>query len=150
MKTIKSDIDYKTLEKKINKAIKMQKTDLRVGFFSNARYPQGEYVASVAYWHNYGKGHNPARPFFTNAITKNKNKWFSVLKNDLSKQNKQINLKSTFETLGNIMVGDIKKSITELKTPPLSPITIARKKSSNPLIDTGLLRSSVTYKVGSF
>lgn len=145
---IKHDISYKKLEAKVKKAIKQQKVNLQVGFFSNSKYPSGEYVASVAYWHNYGKGHNPARPFFNNSISKNKNKWFNILKNEFMKQEPKIDMKKAFEILGNVMVADIKRSITELKTPPLKPITIARKKSSQPLIDTGHLRNSVTYKVG--
>lgn len=31
--------------------------------------------------------------------------------------------------------------------PPLKPETVARKKSSKPLVDTGQLRSSITWKV---
>lgn len=143
------DISYKKIEAKVKKAIKEQKADLKVGFFSNAKYQNGIFVASVAYWHNYGKGNNPPRPFFNKAISKNRNKWFSILKNEFTKQDSKIELKKAFNVLGNVMVGDIKKSITELKTPPLHPLTIARKKSSNPLIDTGHLRNSVTYKVGS-
>ena len=43
--------------------------------------------------------------------------------------------------------GDIVESITQLDTPPNTPKTIARKGSSNPLIDTGFLRANVTFKV---
>ena len=41
----------------------------------------------------------------------------------------------------------IQKKITDLREPPNSPRTIAKKKSSNPLIDTGQMRQSVTHKV---
>ncbi len=52
-----------------------------------------------------------------------------------------------FTTLGEIIVGKIQKYLTDLRTPPLHPVTIARKGSSNPLIDTGRLRSSITFKI---
>ena len=52
-----------------------------------------------------------------------------------------------FNTLGEIIVGRIQEYLTDLRTPPLHPVTIARKGSSNPLIDTGRLRDSITYKV---
>ncbi|MGL4545197.1 MAG: hypothetical protein ACRCUU_06490 [Plesiomonas sp.] len=39
--------------------------------------------------------------------------------------------------------------MTELRTPPNAPSTIAQKGSDNPLIDTGALRASVTYVVQS-
>lgn len=52
-----------------------------------------------------------------------------------------------FTTLGEIIVGKIQKYLTDLKKPPLHPATIKNKGSSNPLIDTGRLRESITYKV---
>lgn len=52
-----------------------------------------------------------------------------------------------FDGLGQIMVGFIQTYLTDLDYPPNSPTTIARKGSSNPLIDTGQLRDSITYEV---
>ncbi|EGO5846005.1 hypothetical protein [Enterococcus faecalis] len=49
--------------------------------------------------------------------------------------------------LGLRMQRDIQRTIRNLSDPPNSPITTNNKKSSNPLIDTGKLRQSVTYKV---
>ena len=52
-----------------------------------------------------------------------------------------------FEQLGNLYVGQVQKRMADGIDPPLSEITIAKKGSSVPLIDTGQLRSSITYKV---
>ena len=41
----------------------------------------------------------------------------------------------------------IQKEITNLKEPPNSPYTIAKKGSSNPLIDSGDMRKSVKWKL---
>ena len=41
----------------------------------------------------------------------------------------------------------IQKEITNIKEPPNSPYTIEKKGSSNPLIDTGLMRSKVEWKL---
>ena len=49
--------------------------------------------------------------------------------------------------LGLRIQRDVQRTIRNLSDPPNSPITIHNKKSSNPLIDTGRLRQSVTYKV---
>ncbi|HAP4705140.1 TPA: hypothetical protein IUX20_000214 [Enterococcus faecalis] len=49
--------------------------------------------------------------------------------------------------VGARMQRDIQRTIRNLSYPPNSPITVNNKKSSNPLIDTGKLRQSVTYKV---
>lgn len=52
-----------------------------------------------------------------------------------------------FEQLGNLYVAQVQKRIADNIPPPLSPLTIKMKGSSVPLIDTGQLRSAITYKV---
>lgn len=59
----------------------------------------------------------------------------------------KISPKEYHELLGEYTVGQIKDYMTKLKDPPNSPVTTKNKGSSNPLIDTGRLRSSITYKV---
>lgn len=51
------------------------------------------------------------------------------------------------ETIGVVAAGAVKVYMTELKTPPNAASTIRKKGSSNPLIDTGAMRASVTSKV---
>lgn len=51
------------------------------------------------------------------------------------------------EAVGVVAVGAVKVYMTELKTPPNAASTIRKKGSSNPLIDTGAMRQSVTHKV---
>jgi len=50
-------------------------------------------------------------------------------------------------TIGEYAVSKIRRYMVDLKTPPNAPSTIKQKKSSNPLIDTGQLLSSISYKV---
>lgn len=52
-----------------------------------------------------------------------------------------------FEIIGQRAVGGIQKRIADGIAPANSPLTIALKGSSKPLIDTGQLRSSITYLV---
>lgn len=49
--------------------------------------------------------------------------------------------------VGAIAVGATQEYITNLRTPPNAPSTIEKKGSDNPLIDTGSMRASVTWKV---
>lgn len=49
--------------------------------------------------------------------------------------------------VGLKMVGDMQKRISAHIPPPNSPVTIARKGSSTPLIDTGQLRGAISYEV---
>lgn len=51
------------------------------------------------------------------------------------------------DTIGVVAVGAVKVYMTELKSPPNAASTIRKKGSSNPLIDTGAMRASVTHKV---
>lgn len=53
------------------------------------------------------------------------------------------------EQVGAIAAGSVQQYMTDLKSPANAKSTIAKKGSSNPLIDTGALRASVTYKVTS-
>lgn len=49
--------------------------------------------------------------------------------------------------LGEFVVADIKKQIARGIPPPLAASTVIRKGSSTPLIDTGILRDSITWTV---
>jgi hypothetical protein len=51
------------------------------------------------------------------------------------------------ETVGVVAAAAVKVYMTELKTPPNAASTIRQKGSSNPLIDSGAMRQSVTHKV---
>ncbi len=52
-----------------------------------------------------------------------------------------------FETLGEYASGKIKEYLVDLKSPANSALTSKVKGSSNPLVDTGHLRDSISYEV---
>ena len=47
------------------------------------------------------------------------------------------------KTIGMYLSGEVQKKIKNLRTPSNSAVTILRKGSSNPLMDTGQLRASI-------
>jgi len=49
--------------------------------------------------------------------------------------------------VGEVMADAITQKIITLRTPPNAPYTIKAKGSSNPLVDTGQLKNSITYEV---
>lgn len=57
-------------------------------------------------------------------------------------------LDETLEAVGAVAAGAVKVYMTELKSPPNAASTIRKKGSANPLIDSGAMRASVTYKAG--
>lgn len=60
---------------------------------------------------------------------------------------KGTDIKKALNQVGVIAVGKVQEYMTNLKTPANSPETVRRKGSSNPLIDTGAMRSAVAYKL---
>lgn len=124
-------------------------------------FPRGKVDGGVidrAIWNHYGTrggasgggwgGPIPARPFLLNAIRKNRRKYLAAMKTAGAKILRgEATLEQTMNKLGILAQGDIQEEITNLRTPPNSPTTIAMKGSDNPLIDTGEMRSKVTWEV---
>lgn len=137
---IATDLFKKMLDKRFNK-VKNKKVE--VGFFDTATYPDGTYVAQVALENEIGTYKVPPRPFFTQAVQKNKKKWLRLLKKSMMTSTET----DALDILGEKMRGDIVRSIIRLKEPPNAPYTIKKKKSSNPLVDTGHLNKSVDYEL---
>lgn len=129
----------------LNKKLKeLSQLKIEVGVFEGAKYPDGKSVAKVAKDNEFGTSKIPARPAFRNAIFKNRGKWNKILIEQL-KSDKDAD--KSLQTVGVFMVGDIQQEITNTTTPPNAPMTIKKKKSSHPLIDTGFLRASVASRV---
>ena len=140
--------------RKLPKAIKGPRR-VKVGF--PAGKTSGENL-NKAVWNEFGTrggasgggwgGPIPERPFMRNMARNNKAKYAKILKGEA----REILLGTT--SLGKVMrqlgiVGqqDVRAEIDALMSPANSPVTIARKGSSKPLIDTGRMRRAVTYKV---
>lgn len=92
----------------------------------------------------------PERSFIRSGYDLNKNK---VMDKGEYLLNQVLNLElpvdTFFNVIGEYIVGLIQDHLTSIKDPPNHPVTIANKRSSNPLIDSGRLRDSITYKVVS-
>ena len=117
---------------------------LNVGFFDSAKYPSGEGVPSVAFWQEFGTLKIPKRPFMRNAIAKYKGRWIAAFK---ASAQGDAPAETILGRVGEVMRGDVVKSIGDTTEPPNAPATIAQKGSSHPLIDTGFLRQSVSFEI---
>ena len=58
-----------------------------------------------------------------------------------------IDIETALDSLGIELQGIIRQFMTDLKDPKNHPFTVEQKKSSNPLIDTGQLRTAIDYEV---
>ena len=124
---------------------------VQVGFFSTAKYPDGTQVASVAAWQEFGtelrgREHIPERPFFRQAIKGAEEPILEVMKASIDPKTMVLDSK-TAGLVGETMKGRVQESIVKLDDPPNALSTIDAKGSSNPLVDTGVLRNSVTWAV---
>lgn len=118
---------------------------LRVGFLEGSTYPDGTPVPLVAAINEYGKAGQPPRPFFRTMIAKRAPKWPEQLGKIAAAAD--FDMSTTLERMGQLMAGQLQKSIRDFTDPALSPVTIARKGFSKPLIDTGHMLNSVSYEV---
>lgn len=90
----------------------------------------------------------PERSFMRGGYEDSKSKFISNGNKLLTKViNLELPVQAFYDALGEYIVGRIQKYMTSLKNPPNHPATVNQKGSTNPLIDTGRLRESITYKV---
>ncbi|KOY81571.1 hypothetical protein I6G82_08365 [Lysinibacillus macroides] len=136
----------------INELKKLKKYEIHVGIFGS---DDAEY-AMIASVHEFGitiqkeKGSIviPERSFLRSTFDEKQNEWFKFVEKQMAHVlNRRIGAKTLCERLGAKMVADVQEKLTDLDTPPNAPATIAKKGSSNPLIDSGGLRQRITYKV---
>ncbi len=124
-----------------------EKAVLRVGFLEKAKYPDGTSVGLVAMVQDFGAPSRgiPPRPFFRNMIRKNEASWPKAIAKTLTMT--QYDIPKTLKLVGEGIAGQLRQSIIDTNSPPLSPITVQRKGHSKPLVDTGHMLQSVDYEV---
>jgi len=134
---------------KILKNIKdLDGSSVDIGIFGNGG-SASENLAERAAVHEFGthSGKIPSRPFMRNAFDQNKKNLRKFIEKQYDRmiagnQNASMVRKRT----GEWFTGKVKEEITTGRFRPLSLLTITRKGSSKPLIDTGEMRASTKYK----
>ena len=124
-------------------------------------FPAGKVDSDVinkAVWNEFGTrggasgggwgGPIPERPFMRNSMRSNRGKYRSALRESAAQiLVGEVPIKTVLSKLGILAQSDIQSEITSLSSPPNAEVTIELKGSSNPLIDTGEMRQSVTWKI---
>lgn len=118
-----------------------------VGFLKSATYPDGTSVADVAAWNEFGVPSNnqPPRPFFRRMVADKKGTWGNAVALQLTATNYDV--PKALDRMGQGIKAQLQDSIRNLINPPLSPVTVARKGFSKPLISTANMLNSVDYRV---
>lgn len=124
MATITGGDKLKTYLKGSNKLA--QPGTLRVGFLEGATYPNGTPVAMIAAIQEFGapRARIPPRPFFRNMIAAKKGEWGPAVAGLLKDHSPKEALAIAGESIG----GQLRQSIIDTNTPPLSPITLMLRK----------------------
>ena len=146
-------IDTKEVEKQLQglaKALNTRITGAKAGYLSNDKgkkpyeEPNPPTLEEVALWNEFGTETIPARPFLSrahNSAVARCNKLVQV------RMEENADLEQIAKEIGLVLQDERKQQITRGDFAPNAKSTIARKKSSRPLIDTGNLRQSVHWGI---
>ena len=107
----------------------------------------GPSIIDVAIWNNFGI-RVPRRDFMTPA-SQEWQKYFEKMV-EMSRDeiiNGEIDIDNFLNLMGQAGAEFISEAIVRLRRPPNSPRTIAKKKSSNPLVDSGDLSKAPIYEI---
>lgn len=117
-----------------------------IGVFASAKYPDGTPVAAVAAWNEFGTATIPERPAIRIANKENEKTLLNLIKKTVDPETMVITPRIG-GLIGANHQGATQQSIVKLSDPANAPRTIKAKKSSNPLVDTGFYKNSITFKV---
>lgn len=107
-----------------------------------------------AIWNHYGTqgggwgGPIPERPWIAMTLRERR----QYYKDRMRRSAKRIfidmlTLTTALERLGVVVRRDMRRTLIALQDPPNSPVTIEKKGSANPLVETGKMRDSHEYEI---
>jgi len=138
------DLGYRVI---IDNLCKLDGT-VSVGYFSDSgAYKSGITVAEVAAKNEFGTSRIPARPFMRQTIEAHTGDWGDLAEGVERRVADGMSVAQGLELIGNQAKGHMQEMIGTGNFTPNAPSTIARKGSSQPLIDSGNMRERVSFKV---
>lgn len=133
------------------------KKQIKVGFFSHSKYPDGKPIAGVAMVQELGsvKQNIPSRKFMGPSLKNGAENYKKGIVRAFRQAADGGSLEVGLSAVGEVAAGDVKQGIIDVKSPPLKESTIAArarrhhagKASDKPLVDTGQMLQAVTYVV---
>lgn len=97
---------------------------VRIGFLEGSTEPDGTSIPMIAAIQEFGapRAHIPPRPFFRTMIQSKSPDWPAAIATNLQATKYDIPL--TLARMGNGISGQLRESIIDLYSPPLSPVTV--------------------------
>jgi hypothetical protein len=142
---IEKDLGWEQIKKDL---LKLNGAVTEVGLFGHGGSPETDVAARGAV-HELGSPRRniPQRPFTRNAFDANQRKFYDFIDSQYGTMlDGRLSPARLIALTGEKMVYYIKRSISFGTFLPLKPRTILMKGSSKPLIDTAIMRNSVTHK----
>lgn len=144
-------IDIRKLKSVSKKLKDMKNIGVKVGFFDGKEHKDsGLTIADVAAVNEYGSddGKIPSRPFMRQTIRKH-NEYKDLLAKETGAVMDGRRSPKQFQfRVGEQVRADVVEEIGSKDFVPNSPVTVAEKGSSTPLIDTGTMRGDVDWREG--
>lgn len=150
--TISIKEDRKLYDEIMTQIALFENSHVEIGTLSGTRRKDGSNMAVIAATHEYGseKKKIPSRSFLRAFMDEKRDKINTKILNMARAITAgKLMTKKGLTRLGVWGAGQVKKKITDVDSPPLKKTTIKRRKwgGTNPLIDTGQLRSTQKSKV---
>lgn len=143
--------DFSKLEKLIKNLGEKHFVD--VGVFASAKAPDGTQVAEYGAYNEFGSLSVPNRPpkrsFIRMPLEVKQGEIAEYVEKKARAHVESGDIKAIFEDIGVAAEAKIQEAFDSDgwgAWPPDADSTVARKGSSTPLIDTGLLRKSITHR----
>jgi HK97 gp10 family phage protein len=119
-----------------------------VGVQAGSRSEDGQDMASIAAYNEFGTEHTPSRPFMRSSFDENVGKIDQFAQNAIEKVvSKRLSTGQAMHLVGLKMTGIIQRKIVAGPWILNAISTVMRKGSDRPLIDTGRLRQSIRHVV---
>lgn len=117
-------------------------------FYRNISNKKDATVAQYAFYNEFGTEKIPQRSFMRTAFDENLNKIELAIESEYQKVlSGSMSADIMLGRIGLLMTNFVQRKIRSIFSPPNSPITIVKKKSSKPLIDTGRMINSVRHVI---
>lgn len=118
-----------------------------VGLWNSVRYPDGTSVADVAFFNAFGTKKIPSRNFLEESILPCKKILLNFIPSIIHSLANDKDVYRWYRRIGVSGAAVMKNVILTHEWTPNAESTVVRKKSSRPLVDTGLLVRSVTFEI---
>lgn len=128
---------------------KLEKMEVRIGFQAGkTKYEDtGADLVEIAAFNELGSSSTPSRPFMRQSFENHEDELHALCRMANESIKNGGTAEDALQRIGIACKGLVQEEIKNGEFEPNSPITIERKGSDKPLIDSGLMRQSVNFVV---